>query len=268
MKSRPLSVAIVVLCLCGVARVSEAADGVQIVQRIVSGANPMTTQMQVESTRLRTEIAGQNGAAQVVIFDGQKLVLYVVDPARKSYMEITKADFDQLQGMMAQMQSVLEKLPPAQRAQMEAAMKGRMGGMGGAAPKIESRRTGTDKVGRWTCDKYDVLMNGEKMSEVCTVDPSVLGITAKDFDVSKQLAASVSSLAPQMAAQIAVVGRPETQGFAGFPVRTTVTTGGTTVTSEVVEASRQTFPDSLFAVPAGFTKQPSPFMAAPGAPGR
>ena len=31
--------------------------------------------------------------------------------------------------------------------------------------------------------------------------------------------------------------------------------GGGTATTEVVEAGRQTFPDSLFAVPAGFTKQ-------------
>ena len=76
---------------------------------------------------------GPNGAVQAMIFDGGKQVLYIVDPARKTYMEMTKADADrlgaQVQGAMAQMQAQLEKLPPAQRAQMEAMLKGR----GGAA---------------------------------------------------------------------------------------------------------------------------------------
>jgi hypothetical protein len=269
--SKPLSAALVVLCLGAAARVSEAADGVQIVQRVTSGANPTTTQTQVEATRLRTELTDQNGLAQIVIFDGQKQVLYIVDAAKKSYFEMTKADLDrlqaQMQGMMAQMQAALEKMPPAQRAQMEALMKGRMGGIAATAPKIESKRVGTDKVGRWTCDKYEVLMNGEKTSDVCTVDPSALGFTAKDFEVSRQLASFFSALVPQMAAQVAVVGRVEAQGFAGFPVRSTVTVAGRTVTTEVVEASRQTFPDSLFAVPAGFTKQSPPGIGAIGAPG-
>jgi hypothetical protein len=263
---RPLTVAIVVLCLCGAARVSEAADGVQIVQRITSaGASPITTQAQVESTRLRAQITDQNGLAQVIIFDGQKQVLYVVDNTRKTYTEMTKADMErlqtQLQGAMAQMQAALEKVPPAQRAQMEALMKGRMGGAAAAPPKIESKRAGSDKVGRWSCEKYEVFSNGQKSSDVCAVDPSALGVTAKDLDVSRQLAEFIS-VVPQMAGQVAVVGRVETQGFAGFPVRSTMYTGGRTVTTELVEASRQTFQDSLFTVPAGFTKQSMPGLPA------
>lgn len=266
MHSRLLSATLVILAVCGAARVGEAADGVQIVQRITGGTTgPLTTQMQIENTRMRTEVADQNGALQVVIFDGQKQILYVVDNARKTYMEITKADLTQLQGqmqaMMSQMQAALEKVPPAQRAQMEALMKGRLGGMGGAPAKIESKRAGTDKVGRWACDKYEVLSNGQKVSDVCTVNPSALGVTVKDFEVTRQLAELAAGIAPQMAAQISVVGTPERQGFAGFPVRTIFYAGANTTTTELVEASRQTFADSLFVVPAGFTKQSMPGIA-------
>jgi len=266
--SRLLFVALVLVCLCGATRASEAAEGIQIVQRVTSGASPTTTQMQIESTRLRTEITDQNGASQVVIFDGTKQVLYIVDNARKTYTEMTKADMEkmqaQVQQMMTQMQAALEKMPPAQRAQMEALMKGRMGGMSPTAPKIESKRAGTDKVGRWTCDKYEVIVNGEKMSDVCTVDPSALGVTAKDLAVSRQLAEFFSALVPQMAAQVFTVGQVDQQGFAGFPVRSIVSVAGRTMTTEVVEASRQTFEDSLFAVPAGFTRQAMPGLV----PGR
>jgi len=265
--SRLLSAALVMVSLGGAVRVSEAAEGLQIVQRVTSGPNPVTTQTQLENTRLRSEITDQKGTAQVIIFDGSKQVLYIVDNARKTYSEMTKADVDKMQaqmaGVMTQMQAALEKMPPAQRAQMEALMKGRMGGAAAPAPKIESKRGGTDKVGRWTCDKYEVLTNGVKTADVCTVDPSALGVTVKDLEVSRQLADFFSALVPQIAAQIAVVGRPETQGFSGFPVKSTMYVGGQTVTTEVVEASRQTFADSLFSVPAGFTKQTMP-MLAPG----
>ena len=266
MHSKPLSAVLVVLGLCG-ARIGEAADGIQITQRVNSGANPTTTQMQVEATRLRTQITDQNGLSQVIIFDGQNQVMYIVDGAKKTYMEMTKADLErlqsQMQGVMAQMQAALEKMPPAQRAQMEAVMKGRMGGMAAAAPKIESKRGGPDKVGRWTCEKYEVFMNGEKSNDVCAVDPSALGFTAKDFEVSRQLASFFQAMVPQIAAQVSVVGQVETHGFAGFPVRSTMVVAGRTITTELIEASRQTFADSLFTVPAGFTKQASPVLGAP-----
>lgn len=266
MHSKPLSAVLVVLGLCGAARIGEAADGIQITQRVNSGGNPTTTQMQVEATRMRTQITDQNGLSQVVIFDGPKQVMYIVNTARKSYTEMTKADLErlqsQMQGMMAQMGPALEKLPPAQRAQLEAMMKGRMGGM--AAPKIESKRTGTDKVGRWTCQTFEVFMNGEKLSDVCTVDPSVLGFTDKDFEVSRQVVSFFQGMVPQMAAQVSVVGQVETQGFSGFPVRSTMVVAGSTITTELIEASRQTFADSLFTVPAGFTKQTLPAFGAPG----
>jgi hypothetical protein len=50
-------------------------------------------------------------------------------------------------------------------------------------------------------------------------------------------------------------------------VRTITTVAGRQTTSEIVEASRQTFPDSVFQVPAGYQK--TDFMGARGrGPGR
>jgi hypothetical protein len=173
-------------------------------------------------------------------------------------MEMTKADVDrmaaQVQGAMAQMQAQLEKLPPAQRAQVEAVMKGR--GMAAAsAPKVTYTRTGSDKVGRWSCEKYDLLQDGQRMGEVCTVSPTVLGFAMTDFEVSRQMAAFFAAMAPQIANQVPALGGGDQGGYSGFPVKSVTTLGGRTLTTELLEASRQTFPDSLFAVPTGFTKQ-------------
>jgi hypothetical protein len=245
----------VVFSLLTAPTIAQTGDGILITQRVTSGGPPITLQVQIEATRMRTDIAGPNGAAQVMIFDGGKQVLYIVDPARKTYMEMTKADADrlgaQMQGAMAQMQAQLEKLPPAQRAQMEAMMKGR----GGAAAAPQYTRTGSDKVGRWTCDKYDLMQDGQKVGEVCSVNPTTLGFGATDFEVMGQMAAFYSGLAPQIAGQLPGVSGIGQGGTSGFPVKTVMVIQGQTMTTEVIEAGRQTFADSLFAVPAGFTKQ-------------
>ena len=228
--------------------IAQAADGILITQRVTSGGAPVTVQVQIEATRMRTEMAGPNGTMNVTIFDGGKQVLYIVDPARKTYMEMTKADVDrlggQLQGAMAQMQEQLEKLPPAQRAQMEAMMKG-----------VQHTRTGSDTVGSWTCEKYDLMQDGRKIGEVCSVNPTTLGFGATDFDVMRQMGAFYSAMAPQMAGQIPGPTSVDPRGSSDFPVKTVLMVPGGTVTTEVIEAGRQTFSDSLFAVPAGFTKQ-------------
>jgi hypothetical protein len=253
--------------ICAAASTASAAQGVLIVQTSTVNGAPRTVQTQIEATRMRTEIAGQNGT-QVVIFDGGKQIMYMVDPAGKTYSEMTKADVDaagaQIGDAMAQMQKALEGMPPAQRAQMEAMMKGRLGGMpGGRGPaaKTEYRRAGTAKVSKWTCDVYEAFQNNQKTGEVCTVSASTLGFTANDFEVSRQLAAFMRGLAPQGADQILQAGRLQEQGFEGVPVRTTMTVAGVQIVSEMSAVSRQTFADSVFAVPDGFTKRESPLGA-------
>jgi hypothetical protein len=134
---------------------------------------------------------------------------------------------------------------------MEAMIKGR--GTAAAAPQYT--RTGSDKVGRWTCDKYDLLQDGQKAGEVCSVNPTTLGFAQNDLEVMGQLAAFTSGMGPQIAGQVPAVSGVGQTGAPGFPVKTVVMIQGQTMTTEVIEASRQTFADSLFVVPAGFTKQ-------------
>jgi hypothetical protein len=237
-------VVLTLVAICGAASAASAAQGVLVVETSTVNGAPRTTQVQIEPTRMRTELAGQNGTTNVVIFDGSKQILYMVDPGKKSYSEMTKADVDvagaQVGDMMAQMQKALEGMPPAQRAQVEAMMKGRMGampGMGGA---------------------------GAKTGEVCTVSASALGFNANDFEVSRQLAAFMRGLIPQGADQLFQAGRVQEQGYEGVPVRRVTTIAGQQITTELTSVARQTFPDSAFAVPDGFTKTANPFARGRG----
>jgi hypothetical protein len=238
-----------------------AAEGVLILERTVAGTTTRTSQVQIERERMRAELTGPAGETQIVVFDGPQQVLRIISVDRKSYTEMTKADADrmgaQVSAAMAGMKEKIASMPPEQRAKMEAMMArlgGAMPGMAGTT-KPEYRRAGTDKAGKWTCDKYEGFRNGEKVSEVCTVEPKALGLTMADFEISKQVAEFFQKLLPQGADQIVGVGTIETQGFNGVPIRRVSFSGGKPQsTSELTDVRRQTFAESTYEVPAGFQK--------------
>jgi hypothetical protein len=100
------------------------------------------------------------------------------------------------------------------------------------------------------------------------VSPTALGFTAADFAVTRQLAEFMRGLIPQGADQLFQVGGSGQAGYPGVPVRRVATVAGRQTVSEITSVERQTFPDSMFAVPAGFTQQPSPLTMGRGRGGR
>jgi hypothetical protein len=253
-------IAVSMLVVCSFSLPAQAADGLLMVEKTVAGANTRTNQVQIERDRLRAEMTGPTGGTQIVIFDGPQQVLRIVNVDRKSYMEMTKADADRLSAqanaVRAAMKEKIAQLPPEQRAKSEAMMGLLSGSLPGAATKPDFRRAGNDKVGKWTCDKYEGFRDDVKVSEVCTVDPKALGLAPADFDISKQVASFFRTLLPQVGDQITGIGTLETQGFEGIPVRRISYNAGKVVsTSEVTEVRRETFADSSYVVPAGFQKQ-------------
>jgi hypothetical protein len=239
-----------------------AADGVLIAQKRTTATGAVTTsQVQIEKTRMRAESDAAGGRKMTMIFDGTEQVLRTVDDETKSYSEMTKADVDklsgQMSGAMAQMQEQMKNLPPETRARMEEMMKGRGAAMPGpTGTPTAYKNVGTDKVGKWTCDKYEGSRDGVKVSEVCTVAPAALGFAASDFAVTKQMAEFFSKLVPQGADQLFQVGSETPNSFAGVPVRTvTFRNGAVSSTTEITDVSRQNIPDSAFAVPAGYQKR-------------
>jgi hypothetical protein len=148
-----------------------AAQGVVIVEKTTVNGAPETHQIQITPQRMRADIAGANGLTTVV-FDATKQVLYLINTDRMTYSEMTKAEAEQmgaqLSGMMAQMQEALKSMPPEQRAQMEAMMKGRgLPSPTAGAVKTTYKKGGTQRVGKWTCDVYEMQVNEQRTGELC-----------------------------------------------------------------------------------------------------
>jgi hypothetical protein len=246
-----------VVAVCSFVSPLQAAEGFLMVEKTVSGTGTRTSQMQMEPGRMRTEMTGEAGEKQIIVFDGPQQVLRMISVDRKTYTEITKEIADRMGAQLAAMNEKLAKMTPEQQAKLKEMMARQGGAMPGTpAAKPEYRRAGTDNVGKWACDKYEGFRNGEKIMEVCTVEPKVLGLTPADFDVSKQMATFFRTMLPQGEDQLFTVATVETQGFAGIPVRRIRYNGGKVQsTTEITEARRQVFDVSSYEVPAGFQKQ-------------
>ena len=257
--------------VCVLGATAFAANGVVITMTTTSGGSSKTQQIQFDANHMRAGMAGRGGDQSTFIFDGVKQSMLIVDDSKKTYSEITKDDVDRLASQMQQMQGAMQgamaNMTPEQRAQVEAMMRGRGGrgmpSMAGAPAETKPtfKKTGTDKVGKWACDKYEGYEGDKKTSEVCTVAPSALGISDSDFAVTQQFQKFFSALVPQRSMQVFSLATIQDRGFAGVPVRTITygADGSVQSTSELSDIAHQNIPDSTFAVPSGYQKQDMPF---------
>jgi hypothetical protein len=252
----------VLIMLCCVV-IPAQGQGILFVQKETRGTQSTTTQIQMDKDHIRVE-SRSSGDESAFVFDGPKQTARLINVSKKTYMELTKADLDQMKGQMdaamAQMQEQLRSLPPDQRALVEQMMRGRgMATAALAAPKVEYRQTGSDKVGQWTCTKYEGSVSGQKTTEVCTVDPKEFGLTDADFEAARQLSEFLKSMMPQMQDSAFVNGTTQAEGFSGVPVRrTSFRNGAVDSVTEVTETRRQAFPALTFEVPAGFRREAMP----------
>jgi len=178
-----------------------------------------------------------------------------------------KAQFNAAQ---AQLQAQLAQLPPEQRARVEAQLGGR--GLGGApagggrgAPQTTTYvKVGQGKtVGSWRCDQYVKAVGGQKDEDVCIARIAAAGLTAADFRALEDFA---SFLAPVTSSQMAPHNdymnwneMNKAIGFQGFPLDTTMYSGGHPTTQDTVQKiERAAIPANTFDLPPGLTKQDVP----------
>ena len=242
------------------------AQGVVMTSKVTTtGSAPQTTEVQLDANHMRAEMVDGSGGRTAVVFDSTKGVVDIIDITKKTYMEMTKAQIEQMGAqmsqMMAQAEAAMANMPPAQRAQMEAMMRGRGGMMGMGAPaKPEYKKVGSGQVGKWTCDRYEGTVNGQKTAEVCTVEPTAFGLTAADFAVMQKLAEMMKAMVPPQMSSMMQMGVAGAAGYPGIPVKSVNTVMGRETTTEITDVKKQAIPASAFEIPAGFTKQDMPMM--------
>jgi hypothetical protein len=250
----------------------------QTTKSLPGEARSDTSIIRLESNRARIE-GSSGGRDHVMIYRADRETMYMIDPAAKTYREMTKQDLEKMMGQanqqMSQMQKMMEEqmknMPPERRQMVEQMMKQKMGqlpGIGAAAAET-SRATyrkvaSGETVGQWTCDKYEGTRDGQKQSEVWTTNWAGLGVSMDDFRIFQDLAQFFERLNPSMSDQMFRIG-PEAeseQGYAGVPVRRIYYRNGAAYQQvDVTQVTRQSsFEDTLFEPPAGYKKETMPQM--------
>ena len=253
---------VLIAALCLLSHPLLAADGILIVEKSTTGAATRTSQVQIEKTRMRSESAGPNGS-QIMVFDGAAEVMRTIDIAKKTYTEMTKADVErlgaQMSGAMAKMQQMQEQMknmPPAARAQMEAMMKAAAGCRWAARPRPSTGRPARPRSASGRATSTRATRTTSEDLGTLHRRPEGARLHACRFPghaAARQLFQDddAAGRGSDVQRRRATIRRASAACRSGG---CTPSAGQQTV-SELTDVSRQTFPDSIFAVPAGFTKQ-------------
>lgn len=215
----------------------------------------------VEGSRMRMEHGGEGGV--VWLFDAEKKQLTILDPKAKTYSEANEADMKaagarfkaQMDAARRQMESAMAKMPPAQRAQMEAMMAKR--GQTSKTPPPEPTSfepTGAKStVAGFACDGYREVRGGQTRAEGCYI-PWGPAVSREDLKPLRAMSEFMSDMIPPgMDAGRATIA--DQFGKApGFPaLRAAVDASGKKSDEErLVSLTRGAVPADKFAVPAGF----------------
>jgi hypothetical protein len=155
---------------------------------------------------------------------------------------------------LADLRRELKTAPPAERPRIEAMISGLMG------PPLEYIRLGADRVGKWACEKYSVARKGEKIAYVWVAEPAAMGFTAQDLEMLKPFAEFYSQVTKGGEALLFNVGLIGPPGSLGIAVSLIGAAGAAQGKTMLTVATRETFQDSLFEVPAGYARRDFPGM--------
>lgn len=190
----------------------------------------------------------------VLVRDGS---IWQVDVPKRTFFEIDQTALaGQQSQMQQQMQAMLQRLPPEQRAAMQERMKSFMSGQSQSA--ITMTDTGkSDHVGSWRCEVWQVHRGGSVSSDACIASRGSLTGGDELVDAVHKAAAATSSVVSALPGarvteqQMAVYGKVD-----GFPVRTReLGADGSVENAETVSSiERQSLSADRFAIPKGFTQ--------------
>jgi hypothetical protein len=164
----------------------------------------------------------------------------ILDHAKSEAVVFDKETMDslaaQMRQAMEQMEQMMSKVPPEQRAMMQGMMKGKMGNMMPEPPPPtevkKTSETGTTNGYSWV--KYDLYQEGNKIQEYLVTDWSNLDLDASVFDVFKEMSLFFEDIGKSFGADMAdSMNNPfeEMNELGGFPVITREFMGGTMTSS-------------------------------------
>jgi uncharacterized protein DUF4412 len=211
----------------------------------------------LQGGRLRVESTTGTGQTHVVLYDAGSGSFKVLDPAKKTWVELPPGGAEQ-QAAITKMVMERKDLSETKKKQildnmkMNAERHGMYGGKPPNPPQYKKAASGV-KVNGFTADQYEVTRDGQKVREVWLADPKSLGLDLADFAAFKKLGERLgaSSTGPGNTASYAwEPGAPE-----GVPVRGILYENGQpSITADLTAVSHEAVAPALFEVPKDYAR--------------
>ncbi len=209
--------------------------------------------------------ASQTMSGHSMIYRGNLNLIWNIDEDRNRYIEMDKNTVDamgsQISQAMKQMQESMAQMPPEQRKMMESMMKG-------AIPQMQQKKATTmventgkkDKSNGYRCTWYDVLLNGEKVREMCVSNLSEIGIKKETLNVFKDMSRFFSGITEAMkSSPMSQMSENPFSGLEkldGYPIIVRRYKGSLVIEeSSFKSIEHKKINESLFEIPSGYTKQ-------------
>ncbi len=233
-----------VMILCGCA--SAAAQGMYWQSTTETASGKRTEESFAMPKMFKMVRTGETGNGSDMIFRLDKQLLWTVKPEEKTYSEVTFADMEKMAGESAQRMEAMKKrmkeMPEEQRKMMEKMM-------GANDQPVEVKSTGESKsISGYPCKKFVVLRGKEQIMSLWITDQ------LKEF---KPLMADWKNFSERMSAMTAQFAKGMSDIYKkinGFPMQTTLSIMGQTITTTVTKVEKHSTPASEFEIPAGYTK--------------
>jgi hypothetical protein len=165
----------------------------------------------------------------------------------------------QISDAMKEMEAQLAALPPEQRAMIEQMMKEQMGGMGMATamPVLEIRQLGSGSWQSYDCSLAEMLEDGVKIQEICSVDFDDVDGTGDLRDSYLRMGDLLSKLFDAIPFGGMGLDNPMEMldELDGFPVRAVEFENGKAIRETILESSRDEAIDAeIFELPADYSR--------------
>lgn len=222
-----------------------------------------TQEVRITGDKLALDSKSEAGSVSM-IFKSKDKVLYVVQHDEKRYMQMDEAFAEQLGGQMTsalkQMEGELAKLPPEQRAQVEAMMNQAIQ-KPAAPPPLEFKATGaTRDVDGIACKHWEVWSGKKKEREMWVASFGDLDLDRADFASLEALGDFFTEMW-RSAPMLQRMNRNELltgdlERIQGFPLLAhKLEDGKVTQETRIGGFQRDKIPAAAFEVPAGYARR-------------
>jgi hypothetical protein len=229
-----------------------------LVTENVSQGKTQTLTLSAKGSKAYFEMKQADGMTRTMLRDSDAKKMFLIDHPKKTVLVLTEEESKAIEEKQAmfreQMKAQLAKMPPEQRARMEATM---LGAMTGEEPKVpvftfEKSKSAARKVNGFSCQDYAMKRDGKAYGEGCFMTWKDAGMTAEDFKNTMLRAMPTAATVGPMAHAF-----EQQTNAPGFPVYRKVTDEQGTVMSEstLKTLSKTAMDAANFELPKGYEEK-------------